>query len=401
MRELFPLLKNHPSLVYLDSAATALKPVAILEAEQKYATHFGTNAARGLYPLAEATDTEVHQVRQQVATLVGAEAEEIIFTNSTTAGMNMLAQSFFRSLTQNSSSPTLISEDAHHSQVLPWVEENRGQPHAFVSVNSEGFLDQEDLRAKLSSDTPVIVLSFVSNVFGVIQPLDKIIKSIRSVAPNAFVVVDAAQAVGHVPFSFQELDADALVFSGHKIYGSTGVGICVLKKSWQKILPAAVFGGGMVLDTSTKPLTYKTGPEKFEAGTLPLSQIFGLGAAVSFLQTIGATKIREHDQELTDYTITKLVTAFGRHVQILGTLDPQSRTSLVSFTLTGVHPHDIASILGDQNICVRAGEHCASFLHRSLGIPATTRVSFGIYTTKKDIDLCIAELEKVFEMFRK
>ncbi len=285
MKQKFPILTNHPELVYLDSAATALKPAAVTEAEARYAHEFGTNAARGLYPLAEATNTHIEAVRTALADFLHASPTEIIFTSSTTAGMNMLVQSI--AATPSFMTPTgnvVITEDAHHSAALPFLQlaaRNNWDAH-LVPLKETGHIDEATLTAAITPDTKVLVLALVSNVFGVMQNLAPTIAAAKKVNPDIFVVVDAAQAVAHTPINVTALGADALVFSGHKMYGPTGIGACFLRSTWQERLTPGNVGGGMVLDTTPASPEWKTGPEKFEAGTLPLAQIFGLGAALEF-----------------------------------------------------------------------------------------------------------------------
>jgi cysteine desulfurase/selenocysteine lyase len=399
MRNDFPLLQNNPGLVYLDSAATALKPLVVLEAEQMYSTHFGTNAVRGLYPLAEKTNLEVEATRQAVADFIGAAKDTIIFTSGTTAGINMLAHSYGSTLASGNGE-VVVSVDAHHSLIIPWQELATRMDWTLITapVNKEGSIDAKALIASITPKTKVVALTLVSNVYGVMNDLKNVIASIKEKNPACFIVVDAAQAVAHMPINVADLVVDALVFSGHKLYGPTGIGVCYLATNWQEKLAPSQFGGGMVLDTSVQPTVWKTGPEKFEAGTLPLSQIFGLKKAVQYVTAIGFPHIKKHESELLIYATEKLLSTFGKHISFLGTSDTDQKIGLLSFTLAGVHPHDIATLLGEKNICVRAGEHCASFLHRSLHLPATTRISFGLYTTKSDIDIFVTALQETYTL---
>lgn len=398
----FPLLQNNPDLIYLDSAATALKPLCVLEAEQFYATRFGTNATRGLYPLAEKTSEEVAEARNVVARFIKATPDEIIFTSGTTAGINMLARSVEDTIAENEGE-VVVSVDAHHSQVLPWQQlaKRKSWTLKMVPVEKSGHMNAEALIKTVSPRTQVIALTLVSNVYGVINDIESLVKSIRVKNPNAFIILDAAQAGAHIPLNVKNLGIDALVFSGHKLYGPTGVGVCYIHHLWQTKLTPGQFGGGMVLDTTTTPLTWKSGSEKFEAGTLPLAQVFGLKEALSYVETLGFAHIQKHEQELLAYAFQELTIAFGKHINFLGTKDVTQKIGLLSFTLNGAHPHDIASLLGEKNICVRAGEHCASFLHRAVSLPATTRISFGLYTTKSDIDTFVAALKETYTLLAK
>lgn len=400
-RNAFPFLRHHPEVVYLDSAATALKLENVLEAEQSYSLHYSTNASRGLYPLAEKTSAVVEETRRVAAQFLNARPSEIIFTRGTTDGMNMLAQSLEATL--ETGGEICVGNDAHHSLILPMrrLAEKNNMKMVALPVNKEGFIDTTEALSQISEHTAVLVLTLVSNVFGVLHDFETLIQKVRVINPNIFVVLDVAQAAPHIPLNVEKLGTDALVFSGHKLYGPTGVGICYLKEEWSKRLEPGVFGGGMVVDTSSVPMQWQQGPEKFEAGTLPLAQIFGLKSALEFLQDTGFEAIRKHEQELLQYALQKLSSVFKDDIYILGTKNLEQKIGLLSFTLKGVHPHDIASFLGEKNICVRAGVHCASFLHRALTIPATTRVSFGLYTTKQDIDTFVSALTEVYSQFKK
>lgn len=401
-RDQFPLLKNHPDLVYLDAAATALKPSVVLEAEQLYGTHFSTNATRGLYPLAEQTSTLVEETRDILANFIQCEPNEIIFSGSTTSALNMLARSVEEFFAEKKGE-IIVSGDAHHSLILPWSELARRKNWNLhiALLQKDGFIDEEKILNQLTKETSVIALTLVSNVYGVVNDVSDLVQKIRVKNPNVFIVVDAAQAVAHIPLDVEYLGVDAFVFSGHKLYGPTGVGVLYMNKDWQEKLTPSLFGGGMVRDTSTTPPLWKASPEKFEAGTLPLSQIFGLKKAVEFIQTIDFEDIQNHEQDLVGYTIEKLHSLFGKDISILGSLEKEKKIGLLSFTLQGAHPHDIATLLGEENICVRAGEHCASFLHRSLSIPATTRISFGVYTTKDDVDFFVETLSGIYKGLKK
>lgn len=393
----FPLLQNYPDLVYLDSAATALKPRVVLEAETAYGILYGTNAVRGLYPLAEKTDAELRAARASMAHFLHAETEEIIFTHGTTDGLNSLARSLEATLSDTSTGEILVSIDAHHSQILPWQELSKRKNWSLkiAPLQPSGQIDKAALISLISEHTKIVALTAVSNVYGVINDVSTLVNDIRSQNPEVFIVLDAAQAAAHIPLDVTTLGVDALIFSGHKVYGPTGVGICYLSKKWQEKLPPSQFGGGMVLDTVSTPPAWKTGPEKFEAGTLPLAQIFGLKKAVEYISEIGFPAIQTHDQELVKYSIERLLATFGKNITLLGTQESEEKIGLLSFVLAGAHPHDIASLLGERNICIRAGEHCASFLHRDLALPATTRISFGLHTAKSDIDTLVAALKEI------
>ena len=397
----FPIFKNHPDLIYLDSAATSLSPEGVIEAEARYAKEFGTNALRGLYPLAEQTDAYIHQIRKDVAGFIGALPEEIIFTSGTTHGLNLLAQSLARTLKESGN--IVVTNQEHHANFLPWKELALEQGHDFRCARStqEGFIDADHLLKLINKDTHAVALSAVSNVYGVINNLSPLVAQIRELSPDAFIVIDAAQVAPHLPINVTDINADALVFSGHKMYGPTGVGVLWLSSSAQAKLYPGFVGGGMVLDALATPPVYKENYEKFEVGTLNLSGIFGLGAAIHYIEKIGFENIRSHEQELLRYALLKLTQTFGEKITFLGSTNTAEKIGVLAFTIAGVHPHDIASALGKKNICVRAGEHCASPLHNERGLGATTRLSFGIYTEKSDIDACVEALKEAVTLFEK
>jgi cysteine desulfurase/selenocysteine lyase len=398
MRNQFPFFNHHPSLVYLDSAATSLKLASALKQERLYEEQLSTNATRGLYPLAEKTDALLTQARESVAHFLGAVPQEIIFTSGTTAGANLLAYSLENLPYEEGE--VLVSLDNHHSHFLPWqrLAEKKGWEFIALPVGKEGLAPEESLKQMVTPNTRVVALTMVSNVYGVKNDIPKLTALIRATSPEAFIILDAAQAAAHYPIDVTALGADALIFSGHKTYASTGVGVLWLSQKAIEKLPPAFLGGGMVLDVVNQ--TWKSGPEKFEAGTLPLAQIFGLAGALDWLEKNRAELMRQ-EAELIQHTLQVLPATFGNTLEILGSKDPAKKVGLFSFTLKGMHPHDIASLLGENNICVRAGEHCASPLHQSLSLPATTRISFGPYTTTQDIDTFIVELKKAYTLFEK
>lgn len=400
-KHFFPILSHHPELIYLDSGATTLTPEVVIEAEKTYHEQFGTNALRGLYPQAEKTDLAIQDIRAKVASFVGADTDEVVFTFGTTHALNLLAQSFEPLLT--SADSILVSSQEHHANFLPWKEVATQRESLFdiIPTASDGYISQTELKNLITPQTKIVALTMVSNVLGVKNDIPALVRIIRTQAPEACIILDAAQAVAHIPIDFHALGVDALVFSAHKMYGSTGVGALIITQKLQEKLTPGIVGGGMVLDATATPTLYKEGVEKFEAGTQNLSGIFGFGAAIDFIQTFGFEKIQKHDQTLATYAIKKLTETFGKNIIILGTQNPEERTGVISYTLSGVHPHDIASLLGNDNVCVRAGEHCARPLHQALAIPASTRISFGLYTTTEDIDACITSLQKAYALFLK
>jgi cysteine desulfurase/selenocysteine lyase len=398
-RNAFPLLRNFPDLAYLDTAATSLKPASVIEAEAKYAECFGTNAARGLYPLAESTSAEVERIRHEAARFFGASPEETIFTSGTTAGINQAARLLAPTLERGHE--ILVSVLEHHSNFLPWkaLAREKKAPLSVIPATREGFIEREALKKALGPDTRVVALSAASNVLGGAEDIPALSALIRSLAPEAVIVVDAAQLAGKRPFSFSSWDVDIVALSGHKMYAPTGTGLLFIERNLQDRLGRVSLGGGMVEDALAEPARYKQGPEGFEAGTLNLGGIFGFGAALEFLDRLTWEAVAKHDEELVSYALSELRNAFGGRIEILGTEDPKKRLGILSFTLRDVHPHDLAAFSGERHVAFRAGEHCAAPLHRSLGLPASSRLSFGVYTEKKDIDQAVAALKEAVSFF--
>lgn len=408
MKSHFPIFGRQKELVYLDSAATSLKPESVLSAEREYEESYSANIGRGLYPLAERATLAFETSRKKVATFIKASPDEIIFTSGTTGSINLAAQLLSSSIKTGVN--IVVTELEHHSNFLPWKELTRAK-HVELRIapfTSEGLIDMKAFEKLVDVHTAIVAFSAISNVFGGINPVADIVRTAKEKNPKAFTLVDAAQAVGHIPIDVREWDADFIAFSGHKAYGPTGIGVLYGKKEILEQLPPVTFGGGMVVDVyPTPPLAgracasiYREIPYRFEAGTPNISGAIGLGAAIDFMSDIGLEKIREHDIRITTTVRKQLEDAFGKSIHILGPNDETRRSALISFTLDGIHPHDLAELLGEKNICIRAGEHCASPLHRALDLPATARVSFGIYTTEEDIDRLTEGMKDILYLFK-
>ncbi len=391
-----------PDLVYLDSAATTLKPRVVIEAEKEYLEHYSANIARGLYPLAEKATEKFEMVREKVSTFIGAEsAKEIIFTSGTTDSLNLAARLLASRLEAGDTIITTAME--HHSNFLPWKElaKKNGLHFRVIPLTEKGTIDIEILKNTIDERTKIVAFSAVSNVLGTINPVKEITTLIKNINPSTIVVIDAAQAVSHMPIDVSEWNADFVAFSGHKMFGPTGVGILYGKSSLLNTLSPVTFGGGMVIDACADETVYKEAPYRFEAGTPNIGGIIALGTAIDYMKSIGMENIQKYEHTLTVYALNRLRETFGENIHIIGPTYPEKQSGIIAFTLSTIHPHDIAATLGEHDICVRAGEHCASPLHKSLGLHATTRISFSIYNSKKDIDKCIAILEEIQTMFSK
>lgn len=400
-KELFPFFENYPHLVYLDSAATALKPKRVIDAEVEYLTLASTNLARGLYPLAEETTNHVEKIRHLIGDFIQALPEEVIFTSGTTGGLNMLALLLEDLLTKDDE--IVVTDFEHHANFLPWKELAKRKKASFYTLKStsNGLVEEHELEKKINANTAIVAISALSNVTGVIQDIPTLIAAIRAINPHVIIIVDAAQYIAHAPINVRKWDADFVAFSGHKMYGPTGIGVLYGKHHLLKALKPRIYGGGMVLDACATDTTYQESPICFEAGTQNISGIFALGAAIQFIQDFRYDTLSRHDQKLQKYAQERLQDTFGDDVFIVGGKDSSRRAGILSFTLKGIHPHDIATLLGEKNICIRAGEHCAQPWHKSHNLPATTRLSFGLYSDKTDIDLFITGLIEIKKLFTK
>ncbi len=397
IRDDFPLLQrtvHGVPLVYLDSAATSLKPEAVIEAEATFYREVGANVRRGAYELgAEATE-RYESARAKVASLLGARPDEAVFTRGTTEALNLAAWALGETVI-GPGDEVLVTEMEHHANLLPWQELVRRKQARLsaVAVTAEGELDLEDFRRKLSPRTKVVALPHVSNVLGTINPVPEVATAAHEA--GAVVVLDAAQSVPHMPVDVRELGADLVAFSGHKMLGPTGIGVLWGRREILKDLPPLLVGGEMVHEVWLDRATWDDPPARFEGGTPPIAQAVGLGAAVDYLQAIGMDEVRRHGQELTALVLDGLL--FRPYVTVYGPADPGARGALVAFSLAGIHPHDVATLLDREGIAIRGGHHCAQPLHRKLGIPASCRVSFHVYNTIDEVRLFLEALDGVWK----
>ncbi len=400
IRQDFPIFQHQPNLVYLDAAATSLKPRAVIDAEREYLEQYSSNVGRGFYPLAEKATEKFEAVREQVASFIGAaNSREIIFTSGTTASINLSAR-----LLEPLVGPErhiVVTELEHHSNFLPWKELSRRKNGVFrvAPIGADGCIDTTALSKLINENTAIVAFSAVSNVTGAISPVADIVQLIKIKNLKAIVIVDAAQAVGHMPLDVTQWNADFVAFSGHKMFGPTGIGVLYGKSALLETLSPVAFGGGMVLDSCADETLYKEIPFRFEAGTPNIGGVIALGAAIEYIESLGLGNIRAHETTLTEYALKKLSGTFGDALRIIGPKNANDRGSIIAFSLDGIHPHDIAHLLGENGICVRAGEHCAAPLHRTLGLPATTRISFSIYNDKNDVERLIKVLKKTQKIF--
>lgn len=387
-KQFFPIFKNNPDLVYLDSGATALKPEVVLNKIMEYYTKYSANIHRGIYPLSERATEEYEKSREKLQRFIGGQGGEVIFTGGTTEAINLAARGWGdRNLTKGEE--IVVTEMEHHSNLVPWQELAKRKK---IKISNIQF-PISNLGKVVSKNSRLLAITQVGNVTGTVNPIKKIIEEAKKINPKMVVVVDGAQAVAHMPVDVADLGCDFYAFSGHKIYGPTGVGVLWVKEERLKETEPVKFGGGMITRVELLGSTFSGGVEKFEGGTPPIAQAVGMGAAVDFMEEIGMNRIRKEEEKLTAYLRLKLEKV--ERIKIFSAW----QSGIAAFTIEGVHPHDVAQILANQGICVRAGHHCAMPLHKRLGVEATTRVSLGVYNTKKDIDRLIEGLERVKKTF--
>jgi cysteine desulfurase / selenocysteine lyase len=391
----FPVLARE-GLTYLDSAATSQTPRAVIEAMDAYYNGYRASIHRGVYPLAvEATDA-YEGARAKVAAFAGSTHAETVFTRNATEALNLVAQAWGRANVR-AGDTVVITEMEHHSNIVPWqlLTQATGAELAYVPIDSDGMLDLDALDGLLARSPKVLAVAHVSNVLGTVNPIAEIVA--RAHAAGTTVVVDGAQAAPHMPIDVRGLGADFYAWTGHKAYGPTGVGVLHGRRELLEAMPPFLGGGHMIAKVDLLESTWAEPPAKFEAGTMPVAEAIGLGAAVEWLGAIGMEAVWEHSRDVVGYALERLADVPG--LTLYGPRDVARRGSLVSFALDGIHPHDVAEILGRQGICVRAGHHCAQPLMRCLGVGATSRASFAIHTTREDVDRLVEGLGPVREVF--
>ena len=396
----FPILTqivNDEPLVYLDNAATTQKPTAVLAALETYYREANANVHRGVHTLAERATTQYEAAREKVQHFINAnESAEVLFTRGTTTSLNWVAKSYGEANVK-SEDEILISAMEHHSNLIPWQQlaKKTGAALKYIELTEEGLLDMESFHAQLSEKTKIVALAHVSNVLGVVNPIQEIARLTHT--RGAVLVVDGAQAVPHMPVDVQELDADFYAFSGHKMVGPTGIGVLYGKRVLLEQMEPVEFGGEMIAMVDEQDSTWKELPWKFEAGTPNIAGAIGLGAAIDYLSTVGLMSIHEHEKDLLAYLWPKLTAIPG--LTIYGPKDLAKRTGIVTFNLDGLHPHDVATAMDMEGVAIRAGHHCAQPLMRRLSADSTARSSFYLYNTTADVDKFIEALLATKEFF--
>ncbi|HVW31639.1 MAG TPA: SufS family cysteine desulfurase [Acidimicrobiia bacterium] len=406
LRTDFPILDrrvNGKRLVYLDSAATAQKPQAVLDALDGYYREHNANVHRGVYTLAEEATAAYEEARAKTARFINAPSpREVIFTRSTTEATNLVASAWGRS-TLAAGDVVVLTHMEHHANVVPWhmLAAERGIELRWIPLTADGHLDLTDL-PRLLDGARLLAVTAVSNVLGTINDLPPLVEAAH--AAGALVLVDAAQAVPHLTIDVAALGADFVAFSGHKMLGPTGIGVLWARRELLEEMPPFLGGGEMISDVRLDGFTCAELPWKFEAGTPPIAEAVGLGAAIDYLNGVGMEAVRTHELSLARYAFAALGERFGDRFRVHGPADPHDRSGVLSFEFTtaagdAVHPHDIAQVLDSEGVCVRAGHHCAKPLMRVLGVTATARASFYVYNDEDDIDALGDALVAVEKMF--
>ena len=397
----FPIFKNNPTLVYLDSAATTQKPRSVIKSEIDFYSNYNANVHRGVYGIAVRASEAYENVRVKVAEFIGAaRKEEIVFTSGTTASINLVAQSFL-SPRLNEGDEVIISAMEHHANLIPWQQAclQKKAVLRVIPFDENGVLDLQFYENSLNEKTKFVAVTHISNTLGTINPIEKIIEAAHK--KDIPVLVDAAQSISGIRYQVSATDnrqpttdnqqPDFLVFSAHKLFGPTGVGILFGKAKHLEAMQPYQFGGDMIRDVSFERTLFAPPPQRFEPGTQNIAGVIGLGAAIDFVKKIGQKNIYTYTHKLLEIVTEKLQAVSG--VRIIG--NAPEKSGIISFIVGDIHPHDVASILAQRNICIRAGQHCTQPIMDFFDLPGTIRASFSIYNTEEDIDKLIAGIEEV------
>ena len=397
IRKDFPILQrkiNGKNLIYFDSGATSQKPKQVIDSISNFYSNHNSNIHRGVHTLSRESTELYEESRLCVKKHLNAnDASEIIFTSGTTDSINLVAHGL-SSIHFEQGDEIILTEMEHHSNILPWkaLESVKGIHLKIARVNDSGEIELEQLKSLFSNKTKLLAITHVSNTLGTINPIKEIIALAKNY--NVPTLVDGAQAIPHLKIDVQDLDCDFYAFSGHKVYAPTGIGVLYTKKEWLTKFPPYREGGGIIKTVSFEKIEYAESPLKFEAGTPNIEGAIGLQSALDYINSIGLDKIQKHENELTQYAISKLKKI--QDLEIYGT--PQDRAAVISFNLKGIHPFDVGTILDKMGIAVRTGHHCTQPLMQKLGIPGTVRISFGGYNTKEEIDFLIEGILKSKKM---
>ena len=387
----FPIFKNSKNLIYLDNASTTQKPRQVIKSIVDSYETTNANIHRGIYDLSQKATRKYDDARALIAKFISASHEEIIFTRSTTESLNFLSY-VLDSIIPEGKNEILLTEMEHHSNLVPWQQlaRRKNMKLKFIKMKSDFTLDLQDAKNKITYKTAIVSITHVSNSLGTINPVKEIFEMAKR--KNSMTILDAAQSAGHMKIDVKKIGCDFLAFSGHKVYGPTGIGVLYGKKDVLKIIPPFQFGGDMIKAVTFNGAEWNTIPERFEAGTQNIEGAIALGEAIRYVENIGLKKIEKHERELLAYALEEMKKVEGINVYNPGI---KNSSGIISFNIKGVHSHDVISLLDDCEIAARGGHHCTMPLMKILGIPGTARVSFGIYNTKKDVDALVLALKKI------
>ena len=394
----FPIFNNkvqNNDLVYLDSANSSQKPLVVVDRIYDFYTKEFSNVGRSVHYLAVAATNLYENTRTSVQKYINAkDKNEIVFTKGATEAINLVANTFGQKYLKEGDE-VLLTELEHHSNYVPWhyLRKSKGIKIEFAEVNNDGEVTLESIEKKISSKTKIIAVTHLSNVTGAILPVKEIIQLAHS--KGIPVLIDGCQSAPHLKLDMQDLDCDFYAISCHKMYGPTGLGVLYGKKKWLEELPPYQGGGGMINEVKKESISYGNLPNKFEAGTMATAQVIAFGESIKFLNKIGIEKIVKHEKELMDYGQELL--RKNNSVKLIG--NPKNKGAVLSFTIDDIHPHDIATILDEDGVAIRAGHHCCQILHEKLGLTATARASLGVYNTKEDLDQLNSSINKCKKIF--
>ncbi len=399
IRSDFPIFSDKPNLVYLDSTATSLKPRVVIEKLREYYEKYSANVFRGIYGISEKATEEYEETRQIVADFINAKSpDEVIFTRNTTESLNLLAYSLGQQIIEKNDEVVTTIEE-HHSNFVPWQQlaAENGAVFKIIDITTDGNLNlgkNSSLEGIVTKKTKILTLTYISNVLGNINPIKEIARQAKKINPKIVVIVDAAQAVPHIKVDVQDLGCDFIAFSAHKMLGPTGLGVLWGRYDLLESMLPFNFGGEMIESVEADKTLFKSPPYKFEAGTPHIAGVIALKESIHYLEKLGWENVEAHEKELTNYALRKMAYELGKKVKVLGPSYPNHK-GIIAFTFEPYHPHDIAQIFSDENICIRAGHHCAMPVHTRLGVNASCRMSFYIYNDKTDIDKAILALKQV------
>ena len=395
IRAEFPIFSHHPDLIYLDNAATTHKPNSVIESISNFYEKENANIHRGIYPLAAQTTLKYEEVRSKVAQFIHADSpNEIVYTSGTTTSINLVAHSFLRPRLEEGDE-VIISAMEHHANLIPWqmVCKNARANLRVIPMNESGELDLMKFKTMLSRKVKMVAIVHISNSLGTINPIEEIIE--LSHQKDIPVLVDGAQSVAHYPINVAVLDVDFFTCSGHKLFGPTGVGILYGKKSYLEQMEPYQFGGDMIKNVTFEETIFAEVPQRFEAGTTNIAGVIGLGAAIDFVNSLDRVAVVDYINDITNDLMSKLLEV--NDLEIVGTA--KNKSSIVSFSLKNIHPHDVATFLGTDNIAVRAGNHCTQPVMDFYKIPGTTRASFSIYNHTAEIDILVEKIKEIQQFF--